>query len=416
MAERPMGSGGVFCPPRMSALIAQAGNGVLRTFDGGQELRDLFQDTTRHFDHKLLNEFALWCFMGDLKAVKTCVETRKAPALTGTETPHKLGYAALVVLGGQRVKVRSGSEYKLFHSETLKFLLENGCPPDVEDIRRGTALTRATETFQDNADLARILVAHGADVNHTDIYGMIPTFGAVMCSYSKAVDVLMEGGADIDIPDADGTLIKNIYIFNGPKVTAVIHAWERRRAGQQALGEKGCAQCGKGGKLLFCAACHSIRYCSSECQRTDWKKHKQSCTRFSSSNTVTVRPRYPGPKYSTLIPTQQFARVVSGSSGPEISEREQRASHELTEYPKKMIIKVQVPSTRPSAAPMMVYDAKRELVCNLAREDAPAAYDRLEEVVRSRGTFGMKAYLAADVKSKDELVIKIDEVLAEQPF
>jgi hypothetical protein len=81
-----------------------------------------------------------------------------------------------------------------------------------------------------------------------------------------------------------------------------------------------------------------------------------------------------------------------------------------------MIIKVQIPTTRPSASPMMVYDAKRELVCYLAREDAPAAFDRLAEVVRSRGTFGMKAYLAADVKSKDELIIKIDEVLAEQPF
>jgi hypothetical protein len=99
-----------------------------------------------------------------------------------------------------------------------------------------------------------------------------------------------------------------------------------------------------------------------------------------------------------------------------MSERKQRAYHEPTEYPKKTIIKVQIAATRPSASPMMVYDAKRELVCYLAREDAPAAFDRLTEVVRSRGTFGLKAYLAADVKSKDELIIKIDEVLAEQPF
>jgi len=397
----------------MSALIAQAGSGVLPSDEGGQELRDLFQDTTRHFDPKLLNEFALRCFMGDLKGIKKCVETKTAPALTGTETPHKLGYAALVVLGGQRLEVQSGSEYKLFHSETLKFLLENGCPPDVEDICRYTALSHATETFQDNADLARILVAHGAGVNHPDIYGMTPIFGAVMCVHSKAVDVLMEGGADIDIPDADGTSIRDIYMRAGPKVTAVIHAWERRRAGQQALGEKGCAQCGKGGKLLFCAACHSVRYCSSECQRTDWKKHKQSCTRFSSSNTITVRPRYHGPNSNTtLIPMQHFARAASGSSGPEISERKQRASHKPAEYPKKMIIKVQIAGS----LPMMVYDAKRELVCFLVREDAPAAFERLTEVVRSRGTFGLKAYLAANLKSKDELIIKIDEVLAEQPF
>jgi hypothetical protein len=64
----------------------------------------------------------------------------------------------------------------------------------------------------------------------------------------------------------------------------------------------------------------------------------------------------------------------------------------------------------------MVYDAKRELLCYLLRDDAPAAFDRLTEFVRSKGTFGLKAYLAADLRSKDELVIKIDEVLAEQPF
>jgi Ankyrin repeats (3 copies)/MYND finger len=149
----------------------------------------------------------------------------------------------------------------------LKFLLENGCPPDVQDICRYTALSHATEIPEDNADLARILIAHGANVNHPDIYGMTPIFQAVMSAHSKAVDVLMEGGADLDITDADGSCIRNTYIRCGPKVTAVIHAWERRRSGEKVpLGEKGCAVCGKDGKLLFCSACHSIRYCSSECQ------------------------------------------------------------------------------------------------------------------------------------------------------
>jgi len=64
----------------------------------------------------------------------------------------------------------------------------------------------------------------------------------------------------------------------------------------------------------------------------------------------------------------------------------------------------------------MVYDAKRELLCYIVRGDAPAAYDRLTEVIQSKGTFGLKAYLVAELKSKDELVIKVDEVLAEQPF
>ena len=161
----------------------------------------------------------------------------------------------------------SDNPNKPLHSETLKYLLENGCPPDTQEICRQTALCRAIEIPASNADLARMLIVHGANVNHRDIYGTTPIFQAVMTAHSKAVDVLMEYGADLDVIDADGSTIRDVVIRCGPKVLAVLHAWERRRAGVKApLGEKGCALCGKDGKLLFCAACHSVRYCSSECQ------------------------------------------------------------------------------------------------------------------------------------------------------
>jgi hypothetical protein len=178
-----------------------------------------------------------------------------------------LGYATLVVTGSQRLSLPS--DHRFLHPATLEFLLENGCLPDIPDICRQTALSHATEIPDDNVELARMLISYGADVNHPDIYGMTPIFQAVMSAHSKAVNVLMEGGADLDVTDADGVRIRNTYMKCGPKVTAVIHAWERRRAGEEVpLGENGCALCGKEGRLMFCSACHSIRYCSSECQST----------------------------------------------------------------------------------------------------------------------------------------------------
>jgi len=42
MTEMPAGSGDI-CTPRMSALIAKAGSGVLATSDGGEELRGLYR-------------------------------------------------------------------------------------------------------------------------------------------------------------------------------------------------------------------------------------------------------------------------------------------------------------------------------------------------------------------------------------
>jgi hypothetical protein len=44
----------------------------------------------------------------------------------------------------------------------------------------------------------------------------------------------------------------------------------------------GCTACGKGetddgGKLLKCSACQTTKYCSSNCQKSDWKIHKRIC-------------------------------------------------------------------------------------------------------------------------------------------
>ena len=49
MAERLKGSGGVSFTPRMSALFAQAGSGVLPSNEGGQELRELYRKGQSYF-------------------------------------------------------------------------------------------------------------------------------------------------------------------------------------------------------------------------------------------------------------------------------------------------------------------------------------------------------------------------------
>jgi len=69
------------------------------------------------------------------------------------------------------------------------------------------------------------------------------------------------------------------------------------------------------------------------------------------------------------------------------------------ELPKK-IIKVQIITSPIPEAPIMTYDAKCELICYFLRGDVPVEYDRLTEISQSKGTFGFKAYWAADVKKQ----------------
>ena len=109
------------------------------------------------------------------------------------------------------------------------------------------------------------------------------------------------------------------------------------------------------------------------------------------------------------IPAERPAeRQFRASSAPKASES------------KRLIIKVQTPYTGPggpvSQGPLFLYTKKRDLVCQIRREDDIAGYDRISQLVRSQGVGGAKAYFAAELKSKDELVVKVSEVLATQPF
>ena len=60
-------------------------------------------------------------------------------------------------------------------------------------------------------------------------------------------------------------------------------------------GQKKCANCKKFGlKFKKCSACQSVYYCSRECQRSDWKKHKKVCKK---AKTKRKRPFLPTLRY-----------------------------------------------------------------------------------------------------------------------
>jgi hypothetical protein len=57
---------------------------------------------------------------------------------------------------------------------------------------------------------------------------------------------------------------------------------------QRHLGEVLCTRCGESGAtgMLRCSKCKSVRYCSRECQRSDWKQHKLRCKKLSKALTA----------------------------------------------------------------------------------------------------------------------------------
>ena len=56
---------------------------------------------------------------------------------------------------------------------------------------------------------------------------------------------------------------------------------ETKRCVRHAIKNIKCSSCeaygGKDGKLMKCSGCQKAFYCSTECQKSHWKKHKLQC-------------------------------------------------------------------------------------------------------------------------------------------
>jgi hypothetical protein len=71
-------------------------------------------------------------------------------------------------------------------------------------------------------------------------------------------------------------------IFSVPLVDPPFDGWSK----DESSPSRGCVACGNieassGGKLLECSACYGAKYCSTKCQREDWRNHKRHCGRQS---------------------------------------------------------------------------------------------------------------------------------------
>lgn len=108
---------------------------------------------------------------------------------------------------------------------------------------------------------------------------------------------------------------------------------------------------------------------------------------------------------------------------PEAHKRGAHTPKNLSAGSKSIIIKVQIPIIQsrqivpgPEPGALLVYTKKRDFVCVINRCDGPPGYDRIVDVVKAEGVGGTKGYFAAELHSKDKLVVKISQILAEQPF
>ena len=153
-----------------------------------------------------------------------------------------------------------------------------------------------------------------------------------------------------------------------------------------------------------------------------WKVHKTACNPFCAETTVTLKPSYDGIMESGTVSRADFTRQALGLATHATLPIRPGLTKIVAEK-KSMVVKVQIPVEILNGGPidsafasLFIYNKKRDFVCEVKRVSDPDVYEAVVEVVKSKGVGGAKAYFAAELKNPDELVVKISEVLAAQPF
>jgi len=174
--------------------------------------------------------------------------------------------------------------------EIVEKLLELGADPNAKDMAGKTAIYHAMNIdldYEHKEKLIELLIHHGGDVNAVDRLGSPLIAYAVERQCVRMVKLLMKHGSDPSVKAANYFPKMSVVEFaklrssEEPDERAIMAALTRR-------GEKptGCQVCHKTEVTLKkCAACGSAWYCSSNCQKQDWGKHKSTCSKKQKKKT-----------------------------------------------------------------------------------------------------------------------------------
>lgn len=195
-----------------------------------------------------------------------------------------------------------------------------------------------------------------------------------------------------------------------------------------------CAKCGKqGASLQTCAKCKVQKYCSRECQLSDWKMHKKSCVapeRDADADIVSVDlsiDPFEAAGMAAGMTYCTFSHDADASAKAALcsSMAARPSDNELPAADKLFVIKIQVPmlplgvppSPQHLRAPsgMMCYNAKRDLHFMITLDNCSDAM-RLFSIVRSGSIAnGIKGYFNAYLAG-ETLQILAHKPLALQPW
>lgn len=122
---------------------------------------------------------------------------------------------------------------------------------------------------------ARLSYSHTSECEYTRPGGS----GRTLCSCGEGKDLPSKFEKSMRSVNAPGSLVHPH--FYRAALSPLFAPADKSSAGSLEMKSAApmCGKCGKEGKALKqCARCRKVAYCSKECQRLDWKVHRNACS------------------------------------------------------------------------------------------------------------------------------------------
>eukprot|EP01006_Ploeotia_vitrea_P064014 TRINITY_DN86736_c0_g1_i1.p1 TRINITY_DN86736_c0_g1~~TRINITY_DN86736_c0_g1_i1.p1 ORF type:complete len:467 (+),score=64.41 TRINITY_DN86736_c0_g1_i1:3-1403(+) len=183
---------------------------------------------------------------------------------------------------------------------------------------------------------------------------------------------------------------------------------------QELKAQRSCETCGATKKLSSCGGCKAVSYCSSECQRKNWKQHKKLCKQSAAQQKKT----------DNVDSTVVVPLVVQGDSPGFTSDLQSGQIYDMKKLPKnlygndKFMIKLQLPLGAPlggAGMGMLIYDQARTFRVMLQAEGSTKhAFGVLAPIVSSH--LNNKVYLYARREGANLVIEHKDLPAQAQPW
>ena len=237
-----------------------------------------------------------------------------------------------------------------------------------------------------------------------DRFGSVALHEVIMSNKVDAARLLLrQHNASIHVCDLDGMSPMKMVPLGGMtrgEVAEMITAAARKEGAADRRAKKEsqkytCASCQKDlseNEKKTCSGCHTITYCSTECQHLHWKQgHKRECSALAKLRSgIRVDPAPPN-----------GLNVAFMSKGGRVSDKGSYRKPRGVSTNEKFVIKVQAMS---DMMPILIYDESR--ICQFEINPGQPGFDEILAETRKEMTWdGRKTFMKASFNESGKCII-----------